>query len=87
MSTLLEQWRETAYSREMTKQQLESFWGAYFQTEKGIYEKLLSNPDEKVKGTVKELAEKYGVEVLTESTRALSMRIRLRRWRRIPKSL
>ena len=65
MSTLLEQWRETAYSREMTKQQLESFWGAYFQTEKGIYEKLLSNPDEKVKGTVKELAEKYGVEVLT----------------------
>ena len=52
MSTLLEQWRETAYSREMTKQQLESFWGAYFQTEKGIYEKLLSNPDEKVKGTV-----------------------------------
>ena len=65
MSTLLEQWRETAYSREKTKQQLESFWGAYFQTEKGIYEKLLSNPDEKVKGTVKELAEKYGVEVLT----------------------
>lgn len=65
MSTLLEQLRETAYSREMTKQQLESFWGAYFQTEKEIYEKLLSNPDEKVKGTVKELAEKYGVEVLT----------------------
>ena len=65
MSTLLEQWRETAYSREMTKQQLETFWGAYFQTEKEIYEKLLSNPDEKVKGTVKELAEKYGVEVMT----------------------
>lgn len=65
MSTLLEQWRETAYSREMTKQQLETFWGAYFQTEKEIYEKLLSNPDEKVKGTVKELAEKYGLEVMT----------------------
>ena len=27
--------------------------------------KLLSNPDEEVKGTVKELAEKYGQEVLT----------------------
>ena len=65
MSTLLEQWRETAYSREMTKDQLEKFWGAYFQIEKGIYEKLLSNPDEKVKGTVKELAEKYGVELMT----------------------
>ena len=40
MSTLLEQWRETAYSREMTKDQLEKFWGAYFQIEKGIYEKM-----------------------------------------------
>ena len=33
--------------------------------EKEIYEKLLTNPDEEVKGTVKELAEKYGVEVFT----------------------
>ena len=30
-----------------------------------IYEQLLENPDEEVKGTVKELAEKYGQEVLT----------------------
>lgn len=39
--------------------------GNYFQIEKEIYEQLLSNPDEEVKGTVKELAEKYGQEVLT----------------------
>ena len=39
--------------------------GRYFQIEKEIYEQLLSNPDEEVKGTVKELAEKYGQEVLT----------------------
>ena len=39
--------------------------GTYFQIEKEIYEQLLSNPDEEVKGTVKELAEKYGQEVLT----------------------
>lgn len=63
--SLLEQWRETAYSREMDKGELQKFWTAYFQIEKTIYEKLLSDPDEEVKGTVKELAEKYGIEVFT----------------------
>ena len=65
MSTLLEQWRDTAYSKEMYKASLQKFWGTYFQTEKEIYEKLLENPDEEVKGTVKELAEKYGINVFT----------------------
>ena len=65
MSTLLEQWRDTAYSKEMDKASLQKFWGTYFQTEKEIYEKLLENPDEEVKGTVKELAEKYGQDVMT----------------------
>ena len=65
MSTLLEQWRDTAYSKEMDKASLQMFWGTYFQTEKEIYEKLLENPDEEVKGTVKELAEKYGINVFT----------------------
>lgn len=65
MSTLLEQWRDTAYSKEMDKASLQQFWGTYFQTEKEIYEKLLENPDEEVKGTVKELAEKYGIEIFT----------------------
>ena len=65
MSTLLEQWRDTAYSKEMVKASLQKFWGTYFQTEKEIYEKLLENPDEEVKGTVKELAEKYGINVFT----------------------
>ena len=65
MSTLLEQWRDTAYSKEMDKASLQKFWGTYFQTEKEIYDKLLENPDEEVKGTVKELAEKYGINVFT----------------------
>lgn len=65
MSTLLEQWRDTAYSKEMDKGELQKFWGTYFQIEKEIYEKLLTNPDEEVKGTVKDLAEKYGIEVFT----------------------
>ena len=61
--SLLQTWRDTAYSQEMDKNTLQKFWGAYFELEKGIYEQLLANPDEEVKGTVKELAEKYGIEV------------------------
>lgn len=63
--TLLEQWRATAYSREMNKAQLQKFWGTYFAIEKEIYAQLLENPDEEVKGTVKELAEKYQQKVFT----------------------
>ena len=63
--SLLEQWRDTAYSQEKDQGQLERFWNEYFQIEKGIYEQLLTNPEEEVKGTVKELAEKYGQDVLT----------------------
>lgn len=62
---LLQQWRDTAYSQQMDKNTVEKFWGTYFQLEKNIYEQLLENPDEEVKGTVKELAEKYNVEVFT----------------------
>ncbi len=63
--TLLEQWRNIAYDENADRGQLQKFWGSYFQIEKEIYEQLLANPDEEVKGTVKELAEKYGQEVLT----------------------
>lgn len=62
--TLLELWRGHAYSAQKTQKESNDFWGAYFSIEKGIYEKILANPDEVVEGTVKELAEKYGVEVL-----------------------
>ena len=57
MSTLLEQWRAMAYDQKADKGKLQRFWAAYFNTEKGIYEQLLENPDEVVTGTVKELAE------------------------------
>lgn len=62
---LLEQWRDMAYDRNLPKDQLEKFWGTYFTIEREIYEQLLENPDEEVKGTVKELAEKYGQDVMT----------------------
>ena len=62
---LLQQWRDTAYSQQTDKKVLQKFWTAYFMIEKGIYEKLLSEPDVKVKGTVKELAAKYEIPVMT----------------------
>ena len=63
--TLLEQWRDIAYDESADRGQLQRLWGSYFQIEKEIYEQLLKDPDEEVKGTVKELAEKYGQEVMT----------------------
>ena len=63
--TILEQWRAIAYDQQAERNKLQRFWANYFNIEKGIYEQLLSNPDEVVTGTVKELAEKYGQEVLT----------------------
>jgi len=62
---LLEKWRSVAYNEQMGQHKLQKLWGAYFEDEKQIYAKLLKNPDEVVKGTVKELAEKYGVTVMT----------------------
>ena len=63
--TILEQWRAMAYNENEDRGRLQNFWATYFNIEKGIYEQLLDNPDEVVTGTVKELAEKYGQEVLT----------------------
>ena len=62
---LLQDWRDTAYSQKTDKKVLQKFWTDYFMVEKGIYEKLLSEPDVKVKGTVKDLAEKYEIPVMT----------------------
>ncbi len=62
---LLEQWRDMAYSESVDRQKLQALWTKYFQLEKNIYAELLKNPDEAVSGTVKELAEKYGVDLMT----------------------
>ena len=62
---VLEQWREMAYNETVGQQKLQQLWGAYFQEEKNIYAQLLKNPDEVVEGTVKELADKYGVSIMT----------------------
>ena len=63
--TLLDKWRDKAYDESADKNALQKFWLQYFQKEKEIYQELLKNPDEEVKGTVKELAEKYSIDVMT----------------------
>ncbi len=63
--SLLEQWREMAYDQKKTREQLKKLWDAYFEVEKGVYKRLLAEPDVEVKGTVKELAEKYDMDVMT----------------------
>jgi hypothetical protein len=64
-NTLLDQWRAIAYNEQTDKNSLQKLWIDYFQKEKEIYQQLLANPDEVVTGTVKELAEKYGVDIMT----------------------
>jgi len=61
---ILKEWQSIAYDENANKGDLQRFWNRYFSLEKSVYEKLLSNPDEKVEGTVKELAEKYNLTVL-----------------------
>ena len=63
--SLLEQWRGMAYDQRKTREQLKTLWDAYFEEEKGVYEQLLAEPDVEVKGTVKELAEKYDMDLMT----------------------
>jgi len=62
---LLQQWRDMAYSETANKGDLQRLWSVYFQKEKEIYAQLLKNPDETVEGTVKELADKYEVDLMT----------------------
>ena len=61
---LLKEWQKIAYDEKKDKGAVQRFWANYFNLEKGVYEQLLSSPDEEVKGSVKELAEKYGLSVM-----------------------
>ena len=61
---LLKEWYAVAYDEKANKGDIQRFWTNYFQLEKGVYEQLLTNPDEEVKGSVKELAEKYNLSLI-----------------------
>ena len=62
---LLKQWRDMAYNEKANKGDISRLWEKYFAQEKEVYKQLLAEPDTEVKGTVKELAEKYGLDILT----------------------
>ena len=62
---LMEQWRSVAYNEATGKEKLQQLWAAYFQEEKEIYAQLLKYHDAVVKGTVKELADKFKVSLMT----------------------
>ena len=60
---LLQDWREYAYGVEINSKAGKAIWDKYFKEEKAVYEQLLAQPSDIVKGTVKELAEKYNMEL------------------------
>ncbi len=62
--SLINDWRDKAYSATANKGDLQRLWQDYFLKEKDIYAELLKNPDEEVRGTVSDLAEKYGVTLM-----------------------
>ena len=62
---LLKKWRDMAYSETANKGDLQRLWADYFEKEKNIYAELLKTPYNVVEGTVKELAEKYNVDIMT----------------------
>ncbi len=61
---LMEEWRDKAYSPTANREQLKKLWDDYFLKEKAIYEELLKDPDTGVKGSVKELAERFNVSIM-----------------------
>ena len=62
---LLDKWRDVAYNEEVGRDKLQQLWSVYFQQEKEIYQQLLKEPEVVVSGTVKELADKYSVNLMT----------------------
>ncbi len=62
---LLKKWKEMAYSETANKSDLQRLWADYFEKEKEIYAELLKKPEDVAEGTVKELAEKFGVDIMT----------------------
>ena len=62
---ILKQWRDKAYDEKANRGDIQRLWTAYFAKEKEIYAQLLKDPDEVVTGTVKELADRFDVDLMT----------------------
>ncbi len=56
---LMQDWESIVAANSQDAQSQQRFWTNYYMKERDVYEQLLTEPVEVVKGTVKELAEKY----------------------------
>ncbi|MCL2719510.1 MAG: SEC-C metal-binding domain-containing protein [Lachnospiraceae bacterium] len=63
--SLIKQWRDIAYSDTADKGELKKLWADYFEYEKGVYKEILKKPGKAISGTVKELAERFELNILT----------------------
>ncbi len=57
--SLMQDWESIVAANSQDAQSQQRFWTNYYLKEKEVYEQLLTEPVEVVKGTVKELADKY----------------------------
>ena len=63
---LLQQWRDMAYDQQADKAKLQQFWANLFYKRKGYLRRTVKEPGRSWwRGTVKELAEKFGVDIMT----------------------
>ena len=63
--SLLEKWRSKAYDQNADSGAIKKLWDNYFKEEEEVYKQLLSAPDIEIKGSVKELADKYNMDVIS----------------------
>ena len=61
--SLLQDWREHAYGKDMNGRSGQLFWANYFNIEKGIYKILLADVDKVWEGTVASLAKEFNIEL------------------------
>ena len=68
--SLMEDWEVLANQYNTDQATAQKFWTDYYMQEKTVYEKMLTEPVEVEKGTVAELAEKYGMDVVLKARRS-----------------
>lgn len=61
--SLLQEWRDVAYGKDMNERSGQLFWANYFNIEKEIYKELLANPDKVWEGAVATLAEEFHTDL------------------------
>lgn len=61
--SLLQEWRELAYGKDMDARSGQLFWSNYFNVEKEIYKTILKDADRVFEGTVEALAKEFDTEL------------------------